>query len=94
MEAPLYPAATAFIAPKRVPRFLSTKETAIADLQAISEAWAIVTAEIPNVEARIGNDMIKPHLGNFSFQSLIQFGVVKSEALARIDERLKSLGER
>ncbi|WP_159987327.1 hypothetical protein [Novosphingobium sp. 18052] len=73
---------------------LDTKDTAIADLKAIPQAWAIVEAEIPNIEGRIGNEIIKPHLGNFSFRSLLQFGVVKPDALDRIDQRLKALGER
>lgn len=94
MDAPLYPPARAFVMPRRLPGLLDTKDTAIADLKAIPQAWAIVKAEIPNVEARVGNEMIKPHLGNFSFRSLLQFGVVKSDALDRIDQKLKALGER
>ncbi len=94
MDAPTYPPAQEFIAPHRLPRALTTADTSIADLQRIPEAWEIVEAEIPNVEARIGNEMIKPHLGNFSFRSLIQFGVVKADALDRVDAKLKALGER
>ncbi len=94
MDAPLYPAARTFVAPTRIPRTLSTRDTSISELQAIPAAWAIVSEEIPNVDARIGSEMIKPHLGNFSLRSLVQFGVVSPDALPRIDERLKALGVR
>ncbi len=94
MDAPTYPPAQEFIAPRRLPRALTTAETSIADLRAIPEAWAIVVAEMPNVEARTSNDMLKPHLGNFSFRSLVQFGVVKAADLDRVDAKLKTLGAR
>ena len=92
MDAPLYPPATAYVQPVRVPRKLDTKDTPIADLRAIPAAWAIVLKEIPTVEQRIGNEQLKPHLGNFSFRSLTQFGVVKTDDLDRIDVQLAALG--
>lgn len=92
MEAPLYPPATAYVPPRRQSRLFTAKDTAIADLKASAQAWAIVLQEMPNIEARIGNPMLKPHLGNFSFQSLVQFGVVKQDALDRLDEKLRTLG--
>ena len=92
MDAPLYPPASTFEQPVRVARMLSTKDTAIADLKAIPAAWAMVLTEIPNIEGRIGSPMLKPHLGNFSFRSLLQFGVVKPDALDRLDARLQTLG--
>ncbi|MGO4170344.1 hypothetical protein AB4Z00_25505 [Novosphingobium sp. YAF33] len=45
------------------------------------------------MDRRIGNEMIKPHLGNFSLESLLVFGVVQREPLARIDAELARLGE-
>ena len=93
MEAPLYPPAKGYKPPHRLPRVLSTKETPIAVLQAIPRAWEIVTTEIPMVERRIGGEQIRPHLGNFSFESLLVFGVVRREELERLDARLKDLGE-
>ena len=92
MDAPLYPPASAFEQPVRAPRHLSTQDTAIADLKAIPAAWAIVLKEAPNIEARIGSEMIKPHLGNFSFRSLVQFGIVKTDILDRIDTQFQALG--
>jgi hypothetical protein len=49
--------------------------------------------ELPGIEARLNVDMLKPHLGNFSFRSLVQFGFAKTEQLDRIDEKLRTLGE-
>lgn len=92
MDAPLYPPATAFAQPMRQPRVLNTRDIAIADLQQIPAAWAIVLKEMPRIEAMIGNEQLKPHLGNFSFSDLIQFGIAKADALARIDAQLLTLG--
>ena len=92
MDAPVYPPASHFVQPLRLARILNTKDTAIADLQAIPAAWAIVLEESPSVRMLVNTPMLKPHLGNFSFQSLVQFGAVKADALARIDARLRMLG--
>lgn len=92
MDAPLYPPATAYVPPVRVPRALSTKDTAINDLMAIPAAWAIVLKEIPTVQQRISSEQMKPHLGNFAFRDLTQFGVFKAADLDRIDPQLKALG--
>lgn len=91
MKAPLYRPATAFVPPRRIAGPLGTHTTAIADLRRNPAAWAIVNKEIPHLDARIGNDMIKPHLGNFSFRSLIQFGIVAPDALDRIDAQFEAL---
>ncbi len=93
MDAPIYPPARAFVQPQRLATVLSTAETPIATLQATPVAWAIVTREIPNIAARIGNPQLKPHLGNFSLRSVVQFGIVPLDALDRIDPQLKALGE-
>ena len=93
MDAPTYPAAASFVQPQRLAQPLSTYATSIATLQANPAAWAIVKKEIPNVEARISNEQLKPHLGNFSFRSVLQFGIVQAEALDRIDPQLRALGE-
>ena len=93
MDAPIYPPSTAFEQPVRLPRLLDTRETSIADLKANPAAWAIVVKEMPSIEARIGNPFLQQHLGNFSFRSLTQFGVTKTDDLDRIDVQLKALGE-
>ncbi len=92
MDAPLYPPASVFVQPARVPRVLDTRHTSIADLQANPQAWAIVLKEAPGIEMMIGNSMLKPHLGNFSFGDLVQFGAVKANKLDVIDAQLRALG--
>ena len=93
MDAPLYPPAKTYVAPRRLPRVLSSRDTPIAVLQAIPAAWAIVNKEIPGMDRRIGNEQLKVHLGNFSLASLLVFGVVQPKPLKLIDEQLKALGE-
>lgn len=92
MDAPNYPPARAYQPPRRLPRSLSTRDTPVSLLQSIPEAWAIVSAAIPGIERRIGNEMLKPHLSNFSLESMLPFGVIPRDALAGIDLQLKALG--
>ncbi|MEO7656645.1 MAG: hypothetical protein ABIS25_04830 [Sphingomicrobium sp.] len=92
MDAPLYPPAIAFEQPVRLPRLLDTRAASIAELKAIPAVWAIVLKESPSADFLIKVPMLKPHLGNFSFYSLVQFGAVKAEALDRIDVQLRTLG--
>lgn len=91
MDAPLYPPAQNYEAPRFVPRPLSAKDTAIADLQKNPAAWAIVKKEIPAMDARMGGQLAV-HLGSFSLQTLVQFGAVPAAALPKIDAQLKALG--
>lgn len=93
MDAPLYPPAPQFVQPVRVARQVNTRNTPIADLMKIPAAWAIVVKEIPGIEARVDTEMLKPHLGNFSFRSLVQFGFSTPAQLDRVDEKLAALGE-
>lgn len=93
MDAPLYPPAARFEQPVRLPRVVDTANTPIAELMKISAAWAVVVDEIPGIEGRLSVPMLKPHLGNFTLRSLVQFGFSTSEQLDRVDTRLKSLGE-
>ncbi|MCE7796321.1 hypothetical protein LWE61_07060 [Sphingobium sufflavum] len=93
MDAPVYPPAARFVAPEIVARRMTTADTSIAELKSHPQVWAIVLSEIPAMDARIGNDMIKPHLGNFSLRSLTTFGIVKSAELDKVDVKLAALGE-
>ena len=92
MDAPVYPPSAHFVPPVRTPRVLSTKDTAIADLMAIPAAWAIVQKNLPGTQMTLGNSTLKPHLGNFSFRSLVQFGAFKADALDKVDGELRALG--
>jgi hypothetical protein len=91
MDAPLYLPSSAYHAPHRLPQPMSTKTVSIADLMANPAAKAILVREIPGLEMRLNIDQIKPHLGNFAFRDLVQFGFVKAEPLDRADEQLKAL---
>ncbi len=93
MDAPLYQPAIRFEAPVRVARAVNTRNTPIADLVKIPAAWAIIVKEMPDINTQLDNEMLKPHLGNFSFRSLVQFGFAKPADLDRIDEKLSALGE-
>jgi hypothetical protein len=92
MDAPLYPPARAFEAPVRLPRILNTSDAAVYDLKAVPAAWAIVLKELPGIESRFVGQL-EPHLSALSFRSLVQFGMVKADALDRIDAQLRALGE-
>jgi len=92
MRAPVYSPAETYRAPRRLPRVFSTRDTPVSVLQANPAAWAIVSAAIPGIDRRIGNDMLKPHLTNFSLQSMVSFGVIPRDVLPAIDEKLKALG--
>jgi hypothetical protein len=93
MDAPLYPPARTFVPPQRVAYRVSTRNTPISELMKMPAAWAIVVEEVPNIEARLNVPQLKPHLGNFSLRSLVQFGFAKPEQLDRADAQLTGLGE-
>jgi hypothetical protein len=93
MDAPLYPPARAYVRPERVAYRVSTRNTPIAELMKITKAWAVIVKEVPNVEARLNVPQLKPHLGNFSLRSLVQFGFATPEQLDRADAQLTALGE-
>jgi hypothetical protein len=93
MDAPLYPPAAAFEQPVRVAGKVSTRNTPIADLMKIPAVWAIVVKEVPGIEARLNNEVLKPHLGDFSLRSLVHRGFARPEALDRVDEQLRVLGD-
>ena len=93
MDAPLYPPAAVFVQPERVAYRVSTQSTPVAELMKIPAAWAIVTKEVPGIEGRLSNPMLKPHLGNFSLRSLVQFGFSNTAQLDRIDAQLLALGD-
>ncbi len=93
MDAPHYPPATVYVAPERIAYVVTTNNTPIADLMAIPAAKAVIIKEIPGIEARLSVPQLKPHLGNFSFRSLVQWGFSTTEQLDRVDDQLRALGE-
>lgn len=93
MDAPLYPPASTFVQPERVAYRVSTRNTPIAELMKIPAAWAAVVKEVPGIDARLAVPMLKPHLGNFSLRSLVQFGFSSDAQLDRVDAALLALGD-
>ena len=92
MDAPLYPPATHFEQPVRLPHGLTISQTSIAELRSIPAAWAIIVKEIPRAEGLVLAPQLQAHLGNFSFQSLATFGVGDQAAFDRADVQLRALG--
>jgi hypothetical protein len=92
VDAPLYPPARVFVQPQRIAQPLSAYETPISVLKTFAAAWAIVNKEIPGMDRRVGGDQIRPHLGNFSLESLMPFGIVPREAIERVEQQLRALG--
>lgn len=91
MDAPVYPPATAYVAPPRLAYARTTANTSIKQLLADPATKAIVEKEVPGVQGRIGNPQLKPHLDNFSPRSMVQFGMFKVDALDRIDAQIAKL---
>lgn len=91
MDAPLYPPASAFEQPIRIPRQISLTNASIAELQQIPAAWALVVKAIPYIDMLIGSEQLKVHLGNFSFYSLVPFGLVQPAMLDQLNAQLLAL---
>lgn len=88
MDAPLYPPANAWVAPRILPQQMTTRNSSFAELLASPEAKAILQSEVPGFEMLISNPQLKPHLGNMSPRDLVQFGAFKADALDRVDAKL------
>ena len=92
MDAPLYPPAQAYEAPVFVPQPMTTRDSSFADFFANPEAKAILFAEAPGFQFAAQTAMLKPHLGNMSPGSLLQFGAATQAQLDKVDARLKAAG--
>lgn len=90
MNAPLYPPASRYIAPERLPEPMTTRGSSFADFLANPEAKAILESEAPGFERLISNPQLKPHMGNMAPRTMVQFGAFKAEALDRVDAKLKA----
>ena len=91
MDAPLYPPSQAYEAPILVPYEMNTTNTSIAVLLANPAIKAIILKEMPIIGAMVSNEMLKPHLNNFSPRSLVQFGALKGDALDKVDAQIHML---
>jgi len=92
MDAPLYPPATEFVQPQRLPAVLSTRDSAIRDLMDVPAAWAIVIKAAPIVGMAVRSPQMQPMLTTLSLRSLMQFGLTTPAILARIDTEFQALG--
>ncbi|HEX7875195.1 MAG TPA: hypothetical protein VF489_01270 [Sphingobium sp.] len=92
MDAPLYSPATAYVQPQRLPTKFNAHETALSDLMANPAAWAIVIKVAPGAAGVLKSDAMRPHLGNFTLQSLTDFGLLTQDGVERADAQLRLLG--
>lgn len=90
MDAPLYPPSTQFVAPDVVPSPMTTRDSSLADFIANPQALAIISKEAPGFVFTTRTPMLKPHLGNMSPRTMVQFGALKAADLDRVDAQLKA----
>jgi hypothetical protein len=92
LDAPTYPPAAAFEQPIAVPQTISLENFSLAELMNLPDAWAIVVKHLPSLQRMVGTPMIKPHLGNFTVQSIQTFvKTATPETLAAVDAELARL---
>lgn len=91
MDAPLYPPAQAYERPAPLYQPMTTTNTSIARMMAVPAVYAMLKEEISGLDARVGNPMLKPHLDNFSFRGMVQFGAFQAGTLDRVDARLRAM---
>jgi len=91
MDAPTYPPSAVYEAPERIAEPLNTANGSFEDFIANPQALALLTAAVPEMKMMMGTPMLKPHLGNMSPRSLIQYGGLHPERLDTVDAQLKAL---
>jgi hypothetical protein len=92
LEAPTYPPAAAFEQPVAAPYVLRLANVSLAELMRMPAAWDIVLKHLPSLKLMTSSAMMKPHLGNFTVQSVQTFNQAATpEVLAAIDEELGRL---
>lgn len=92
MDAPVYPPSAAWEAPVVVPQPMSTTNASFADFLADPAAEAILAAELPGYKLILGSPQLKPHLGNVTPRAMADLGMLKPDALDRIDAKLAAAG--
>lgn len=92
MDAPTYPPAAAYEAPRAMPvERLQVRNVSIAELQTSPAAWAIVMKHAPGVKMIAQAPQTKAYLTNFTVDTFALFGVVSPKAIAAIDADLAVL---
>lgn len=84
MDAPLYPAATAYEQPQALPQVLSTRTSSIAELKADPEAMAIMDQYLPRM-AQAESGPIAILIEAMSIRSAVSMGGVKPEEVDKIE---------
>lgn len=92
MDAPVYPPSAAWVAPVVVPQPMSTRNASFADFLADPKAKAILASELPAYQMILGSPQLKPHLGNVTPRAMADLGMLKADALDRIDAKLAAAG--
>jgi hypothetical protein len=92
MEAPIYPPATAYEAPKLQPYVLSADGCAIAELKSDPAAWAIILKHMPAIKFLVEIPDTQKLLSNMT---IVDFGVfsnpIDPKILATMNAELAQL---
>lgn len=92
MDAPHYPPAAAYAAPRVEAYKLSLAGCPIGELLANPAAWAIVLKHNPGFAMMVGNTQIQAHLMNMTVADLAVFaGGISPELTVQIDAELAQL---
>jgi hypothetical protein len=92
MEAPTYPPAAAYEAPRATPvERLRVRDVSIAELMTSPAAWAIVMKHAPGVKMIASAPQTKAYLTNFTVDTFVLFGVVNQKAVDAIDADFATL---
>lgn len=93
MDAHLYPAASAFEQPKRLPQILSTRTSSIAELKEDPEAMAFLKEALPGI-ATMTEGPIAIVFEAMSLRNAVVFGRVTQDAVDRIEARFTEINAR
>ncbi len=90
--APIYPPAASFEPPVAAAYVVSLENSSLAELMSNTAAWDIVLKHLPMLKPMTDSPMIRPHLGNFTVQSMQAFvKTATPDTLAAIDQELARL---
>jgi hypothetical protein len=92
LDAPTYPPAAAFEQPIAAPYVLRIEDVSLDELLQLPAARDIVFKHLPALKLMVSSPMMKPHLGNFTVQTVQTFTKSATpEVFAAIDEELSRL---
>lgn len=91
MDAPLYPAASAYTAPAFIGERLGVDTVSLGELLAAPATRDILLSEAPVLEKLSVAPAMRPHLGNYTVLDLMRDGTVTAQAVVRIEARMRAL---